>query len=189
VTFPAPSPDYLGPAKFHGEANNRPINRIVLHSTVGPTKTGSARGVAKYFRDSVTRPSSAHYVVDAGEVVQVVYDSVVAYHAPPNQHSIGVEMCDMPDEDSTKRWDDDDHRALLTRAARLVAELCLAYDVPPYFVDSEGLLAGHRGVTTHACVRDAWHETDHWDPGAWPRHRFMREVRKQYNAIKKAASK
>jgi hypothetical protein len=38
-------------------------------------------------------------------------------------------------------------------------------------------------------VRDAWHETDHWDPGAWPRHRFMREVRKQYNAIKKAASK
>ena len=90
MNYPAPNPPYLGPAKFHGGATNKPIDRITLHSTVGPTKAGSARGIAAYFRDTVTRPSSAHYVVDAAEVVQVVFDPVVAYHAPPNEHSIGV---------------------------------------------------------------------------------------------------
>lgn len=81
--FRPPSPPYVGPAKFQGDATNKPINRIVIHSTVSPTVPGGARAVASYFRTGVTRPSSAHYVVDPSEVVQVVYDSVVAYHAPP----------------------------------------------------------------------------------------------------------
>ncbi len=185
--YPAPNPPYLGPAKFYSTGGNKPINRIVIHSTVGPTKAGSARGIAAYFKHTVTRPSSAHYVVDAGEAVQVVYDGDTAYHAPPNTHSIGVELCDYPVADSAKRWADADHKALFKNAARLVAELCLAYDVPPWFVGSTRLRAGRRGVTTHAQVRDAWHETDHWDPGAWPRLAFMREVRRQVRAIKKAA--
>ena len=185
MNYPAPNPPYLGPAKFHGGATNKPIDRITLHSTVGPTKAGSARGIAAYFRDTVTRPSSAHYVVDAAEVVQVVFDSVVAYHAPPNEHSIGVEMCDYPSATSKDRWKDTDHKALLKRAARLVAELCLAYDVPPWFRDAAALKKGKRGVTTHAMVSDAWGQTDHWDPGMWPRRRFMREVRRQVRAIKR----
>jgi N-acetylmuramoyl-L-alanine amidase CwlA len=189
VNYEAPSPPYLGPAKFHGGADNKPVDRVVMHSTVGPTKAGSARGIAKYFRESVTRPSSAHYVVDADEVVQVVYDSVVAYHAPPNTHSIGVEMCDMPATGikAVLRWWDADHRAMIRQAARLVAGLCLAYDVPVQFVKSDGLRAGKRGITTHAQVSGAWHETTHWDPGAWPRGRFMRRVRREVKALRKAA--
>lgn len=189
TAYPAPAPPYVGPAKYHGEANNKPINRIVMHSTVGPTKAGSARGVADYFVHRVTRPSSAHYVVDAAEVVQVVFDSVVAYHAPPNTHSLGVEMCDYPSALNRLRWFGSDHRALLRNAARLVAELCLAYDVPPMFLTADGLRAGRRGITTHAMVRDAWHETDHWDPGSWPRRKFMRLVRREVGTIKKAAKK
>lgn len=184
--YPAPNPPYLGPAKYYSTGGNKPINRIVMHSTVGPTKGGSARGVANYFAHAVTRPSSAHYAVDAVEVVQVVFDGDTAYHAPPNAHSIGVEMCDYPHPTSGARWEDKDHKALLNNAARLVAELCLAYDVPPWFVGPVRLRLGRRGVTTHAAVRDAWHQTDHWDPGAWPRRAFMREVRRQVKAIKKA---
>lgn len=184
TVYPAPDPPYLGPAKFYSVGNNKPIWRIVMHSTVGPTHAGSARGVANYFVHTVTRPSSAHYVVDAGEVVQVVGDSDIAYHAPPNAHSIGVEMCDDPDADSAERWKDDLHQKLFANAARLVAELCLAFDVPPYFIGPIRLRLGRRGVTTHAKVSEAWHETDHWDPGAWPRRKFMREVRKQVREIK-----
>lgn len=187
TTYPAPNPPYLGPAKFHGDADNKPIHRIVMHSTVGPTKAGSARGVAEYFRRIVTRPSSAHYVVDAAEVVQVVYDSVVAYHAPPNTGSLGIEMCDYPSSINRLRWFGKDHRALLRNAARLVAELCMAYDVPAVLLKADDLLAGHRGITTHAAVRDAWHETDHWDPGSWPARKFIRLVRREIAAIERAA--
>jgi N-acetylmuramoyl-L-alanine amidase CwlA len=185
TAYPPPSPPYLGPAKYYSEGNNKPIWRIVMHSTVGPTKAGSARGVADYFVHSVVRPSSAHYVVDAGEVVQVVGDSDIAYHAPPNAHSLGVEMCDYPSATSGERWKDKDHQKMFALAVDLVAQLCLAYDVPPYFVGPIRMRLGRQGVTTHAKVSEAWHETDHWDPGVWPRRKFMREVRKRIREIKR----
>lgn len=186
MTFPAPSPTYLGPAAQYSPGGNKPIRRIVIHSTVGPTRAGSARGIASYFRNT-DRYASAHYAVDAREVVQCVFDGDVAYHAPPNTHSLGVELCDYPHPSSMKRWEDDDHKAMFKLATRLVAELCLAYDVRPWFVGPIRLRLGWRGVTTHAAVRDAWGQTDHWDPGMWPRRAFMREVRAQCKAIRKAA--
>ena len=181
--FAAPSPPYLGPANRYSPGGNKPITRITLHSTVGPTKAGSARAIAAYFRWT-DRPASAHYVVDAAEVVQVVFDGDTAYHAPPNAHSIGVEMCDNPSPTNILRWFDRDHRAMLKLTARLVAELCLAYDVPAEFRKADALRAGGHGVTTHAQVSKAWGQTTHWDPGAWPRRRFMRQVRRQIRAIK-----
>lgn len=187
MTFKPPAPPYLGPPKFHGGSDNKPINRIVIHSTVGPTKVGSARGVAAYFKTTVTRPSSAHYVVDAGEVVQVTFDSVEAYHAPPNLHSLGVEMCDFPDDRlprGLERWKDADHRSLLRRVIALTAELCLAYSVPAEFLTVSDLLAGKRGITTHNNVSHAFHESTHWDPGAWPQVEFMTRLQKRVTRLK-----
>ena len=54
---------------------------------------------------------------------------------------------------------------MLHRAARLVAELCLAYDVPAKKLSAGQLKAGQNGLCGHADVRDAWGETTHWDPG------------------------
>lgn len=172
---PAPAPPYVGPAANHGAADNKPIRRIVIHSTVSPCVPGGAHNVARYFR-TTTRDASAHYVVDPTTTLQVVYDSVVAYHAPPNQHSLGVELCDIPSQDLS-RWDGANHRLMLERAAELVAELCLAYQVPPYFRNAHQLRGGEAGVTTHAEVSLAWAQSSHWDPGAWPRRQFMRRVR------------
>lgn len=178
-----PAPPYVGPAANHGPANNKPIHRIVLHSTVSPCVPGGAANVARYFR-TTTRDASAHYVTDPTTTLQVVYDSVVAYHAPPNQHSLGVEMCDMPSLD-VDRWKDRAHRAMLDRTAELVAGLCLAYEVPPYFLNASLLREGRHGVTTHAEVSKAWGQTSHWDPGAWPRREFMRKVRSIYREADK----
>ena len=183
VSFPAPSPIYLGPAAHDSGPGNKPIHRIVLHSTVSDCEPGGARNIASYFR-SENAGGSAHYVVDPGEVVQVVFDDTVAWHAPPNRNSLGVEMCDRPHPDSKARWSDENHRAMLKRTARLVAELCLAYDVPPWFVGEARLRAGARGVTTHATVSKAFGQSTHWDPGAWPRFRFMRMVRAEVKNIK-----
>lgn len=174
---PAPAPPYLGPPAKSSRGDNKPISRIVIHSTVSSSKPGTARGIARYFR-SPTAGGSAHYVIDADETVQVAYDSVIAWHAPPNQGSLGVELCDDPsDPRGIKRWSDADHRAILERAAILVAELCLAYDVPARYVGPRRLARGWHGVTTHDAVSKAFSESTHWDPGAWPRRRFMGRVR------------
>ena len=177
TTIKPPSPPYLGPAAHTTPGDNRPIRRIVLHSTVGPTKAGSARAIARYFRGE-TAGGSAHYVVDASEVVQVVFDRVIAWQAPPNRGSLGVEMCDYPDRTTAARWKDADHKAMLDRTALLVAQLALAYDVPIRWRGVRGLKLGLTGITTHANVAVAFGQSTHWDPGAWPRRRFMRAVRR-----------
>lgn len=180
--YQPPSPPYLGPAAHTSDGTNKPIRRVVIHSTVSPCEEGQARKTAAYFR-SPSSGGSAHYCVDPGEVVQVVYDSVIAWHAPPNAQSLGIEMCEYPST-NVKRWDDLDHRKMLERTAKLTAQLCLAYGVPPWFRNSFQLRLGLRGVTTHNMVSKAWGQSSHWDPGAWPRRKFMRLVRKNIKAIK-----
>lgn len=189
MKFEAPAPAYLGPARRSSAGENKPIKRIVIHSTVSATKAGGARDIAAYFRGP-NAGGSAHYVVDPYEVVQVVFDSVIAWHAPPNANSLGVELCDFPAPGSKgmKRWRDAEHRLLFRRAVDLVAQLCLAYDVPPWFVGPIGLRLGRKGVTTHAAVSTAWRQSTHWDPGAWPRRAFMRAVRKRISELKKSTT-
>jgi hypothetical protein len=204
MNHPAPSPEYLGPAAHTSHGHNKPISRIVIHSTVSPCVPGGAKAIAAYFR-SPKAGGSAHYVVDPGEVVQVVFDDTIAWHAPPNQHSLGIEMCDMPSSLSLDhwkgelaatsndpqhgrrrnplRWLEPNHRKMLRHTARLTAQLCLAYAVPVRFLTADQLRAGEHGITTHANVSKAFHESTHWDPGVWPKRTFMREVRRQVAAL------
>lgn len=177
---PPPSPPYVGPpAKHSGTGNKRagffPIDRIVLHGTVSPAVKGGARAIGAYFR-SPNAGGSAHYVIDPGEVVQTAYDDVVAWHAPPNRHTIGVEFCD-PVTMNLARWDDPPHKAELRLGARLVAELCLAYNVPAVMLGPAQLRAGRRGICEHDDVSDAFGQSTHWDLGAFPRRRFAAMVR------------
>lgn len=197
--FTAPSPPYLGPAAHTSKGNNKPIERIVIHSTVSPCVPGGARKIAAYFR-SPNAGGSAHYVVDPSEAVQVVYDGVIAWHAPPNAHSLGIEMCDTPgpvlnDKPGTARfkalrrawrWAQPNQRRMLRRTAALTAQLALAYDVPLRFLTSAQLRAGAHGITTHNNVSQAFHQSTHWDPGFWPRRRFMRLVRREAERLRHA---
>ena len=186
-----PSPPYLGPAAHDSGRGNKPIHRIVIHATVSPCVPGQARRTAEWFRDPDSA-GSAHYVVDPGEVVQVVYDGVIAWHAPPNEHSIGVELCDALlslrwDREHAARWHDDAHERMLRRAARLVARLCLAYDVPIERLSADDLLAGRRGIAGHVDVSRAWGQSTHWDPGpSFPWAEFVQRVKRRAAKIRKA---
>lgn len=191
-----PAPAYRGPAAHTTPGHNKPIHRVVLHSTVSPCVEGGAEMIARYFK-SEGAGGSAHYVVDPAETVQVVYDDVIAWHAPPNQNSLGIEMCDIPGPipgDSRTsaafkaarkawRWTRPAQRQMLHNAAELTAQLCLAYDVPLIFLSASDLVAGKRGITTHNNVSQAWHQSVHWDPGFWPRRKFMRLVRQYAKAL------
>lgn len=189
-TFPPPSPPYLGPPAHHSGTGNKPIDRIVIHSTVSPCVPGGARRIAEYFR-SESAGGSAHYVTDPGETVQVAYDDVIAWHAPPNPHSIGIEMCDIPGPvpgaprgsaawaaaKRSWRWGKPNQMRMLNRTARLTARLCLAYDVPIRWLTPTRLAADQPGITSHANVSKAFGQSTHWDPGFWPRKQFMALVR------------
>lgn len=200
AAFSPPSPPFIGPPRHHGPRSNKPIHRVVIHSTVSPCEPGGARNIARYFI-STDRYASAHYITDPAETIQGLYDSFVGYAAPPNEHTLHIEMCDVPGPVPSDppgsarfkalkrawRWVRPNQRQMLKRTARLTAELCLAYDVPVVFLSVGALKAGRRGITTHANVSAAWRQSTHWDPGFWPRRRFMRMVRREVRAIRKGA--
>lgn len=177
MTIAPPAPPYLGPAAHTSSGSNKPIDRIVIHCTVSGCVYGGARDIARYFR-SQSAGGSAHYTVDPGEAIQSVYDGVIAWHAPPNGHSLGVELCD-PMTGPDSRWQDKNHEAMLQEAAVLVAQLCLAYGVPIVRLSVADLKAGKRGICGHVDVSGAFKQSSHWDPGpAFPWKHFMDLVRK-----------
>ncbi|GAA3172384.1 hypothetical protein GCM10010486_44730 [Nonomuraea roseoviolacea subsp. carminata] len=163
------------PAAKHGGTQTR-VTRIVIHATVSPCVEGGARAVARYFQ-SAGAGGSAHYTVDPGEVVASVRENVVAYHAPPNTGSIGVELCD-PQKGSSARWRDDEHEAMLRRAAALVRQVAARWDVPLRRLSVAQVKAGKAGICGHVDVSKAFGQTDHSDPGSgFPWDHFMELVR------------
>lgn len=194
--IPPPNPPYEGPAAHTSPGPNLPATRVVIHSTVSPCKPGGRHDISAYFR-SPASGGSAHYVTDPVAASQVVLDHTIAWHAPPNPHSFGIEMCDIPGPlpgdhfvkavwkaaMRTWRWRRPNQQAMLRVTAQLAAQLCAAYGVPPVFIGVRRLRAGRRGVTTHSCVSRAWGQSTHWDPGFWPRRRFMRLVRDYHHQL------
>jgi N-acetylmuramoyl-L-alanine amidase CwlA len=180
TAFQAPHPDLVA-ARWKGGAQTP--KDIVLHSTVTPCDFGWARKVAHFFATEDNK-TSAHYIVDPGEVIQCVGDHTVAYHCGFNQDSIAVEMCEFPSLLNLARWLSPKHIMMRKRAQRLVARLCLAYDIPPYYRGVKARLDGKHGVTTHNVMSKAFKQSTHWDPGAWPRRLFMRGVRKRIEVLK-----
>lgn len=156
-------------ASYHGGWQSS-VTRIVIHGTVSPCKSGGARSVANYF--ATHRTGSAHYVVDPGEIVQCVREGTVAYHAPPNTNTIGIELCD-PQSGSSSRWSDANHEAMLHRAAGLVKSVASRHNVPLHKIGPADLRAGKHGICGHVDVSNAWHLTDHVDPGGFPWSHFM----------------
>lgn len=170
-----PTPPYIA-ARWHGGAQSE-INFIVIHGTVSPTVDGGARSIARFFATEDNQ-TSAHYVVDPGEVIQCVYDHTIAYHCGHNANSIGVEMCD-PVDGPAERWADEPHQEMLARTADLVRDLCDSYGIPKVKLTPAQLRAGQKGIVGHADVRDAWpRSTTHYDPGpAFPWGQFIALVR------------
>lgn len=193
MRVPAPSPPYVGPPNNHGPATNRPIKRVVIHSTVSDCVPGGARTIARYFM-MTDRDASAHYIVDPAEIIQGLYDSFVGYAAPPNEGSIHIEMCDIPGPIPQApmrkkmrtywRWNRPNQKLMLDKTAYLTARICLHEGIPLKFLSVAALKNGEKGITTHDNVSQAFNQSTHWDPGFWPRYKFMRLVRKHAKILR-----
>lgn len=184
--YEAPSPEYHGPPKNHGGSGNKPIKRVTMHCTAGaePGVKGAARAIARYFHIT-DRYASAHYAADSLESVQCAWDAIICYHAPPNKGSIGYELCCSLANEGKGHWENAAHQAMLRIAAKDVAQLCLHFDLPIRKVGAIGLRLGRKGICGHNDVRDAWRQTDHWDPGPhFPWKQFIGMVKAEARKIK-----
>lgn len=166
-------------AKHFRQGGNTPITRIVIHDAEYPEKLTAAEDIAKYLQ-RVERKASAHYCCDADSIVQCVRDEDGAYHAPPNQHSIGIELAGYAKQ-TTEDWlDDYGTRMLRDQAAPLVRGLAAKHDVPLRWLTVEQVVAGWHGITSHNNVSLAFHQSTHTDPGGnFPIDQFMAWVKQE----------
>ena len=176
------------PAKYQGGKQTPTLS--VIHSTVGPTKAGSARAIARYGQNP-SSPASWHYAIDAAEVIQSVHDHTVAYHCGFNSDSLAYEMCDNPSRLTAIRWLGRDHKAMLDRTARAVARNHAAYGIPVRFLtdaqlrawNANGRRAKDGGIVTHDQMSRVFKRSTHWDPGKWPADKFLALVKKYHAAL------
>lgn len=150
---------FIAAKHYHPGGNANPT-RIVMHRTESTMRPGGARAVARYFA-STTKTVSAHLVCDPTEVIRSVRDEDVAYHAPPNSHTLGLEMCGYSRDDD---WHTPVGQAELALAAQAVALWCRQYALPAVWLTPTDLRAGVRGITSHANVARAFGQTTHTDP-------------------------
>lgn len=173
--------------------SNLPVTRIVIHATCPmlgfprASAAGQARSTARYFT-SAGSGGSAHYVEDVASEEHCVADSKIAWHAPPNGHSIGIEICadggsaaayrSKPSANYTReQWLSPQVWPAVKRAAARTRELCDRYGIPKVQLTSAQVRAGEKGICGHINVSEAFGQTDHSDPGpAFPWAEFMQEV-------------
>lgn len=168
---------------FHVTAGtNLPVTRIVVHATCPPkmpgttsSSAGQAHATAEYFT-SAGAGGSAHYVVDVAGEEHCLEENRIAWHAPPNEHSVGIEICGQSTY-TRAEWLSDAVWPAVARAASRVADLCARYNIPAVRLIAADLLAGRHGICGHNDVTQAWHQSDHTDPGPdFPWDRFITAV-------------
>jgi N-acetyl-anhydromuramyl-L-alanine amidase AmpD len=163
-------------------ANEPPLHRVVIHTAECDCSPGAATGIGNYFAQG-SSGGSAHYGVDPAAEGHYVHEAAIAWHAPPNQWSVGVEIAGRASF-TAAQWQQVNVQAALHRAAARTADLVHRYGLPVVWLSSADLLAGKRGITGHVCVSRAWHQSSHVDPGVnFPVRQFLQLVQAYLAAI------
>jgi N-acetyl-anhydromuramyl-L-alanine amidase AmpD len=163
-----PQPEYSGgsrfapahPSNYRKATQARTIDRIVIHITDGGSKIS---GTIAWFQDPKSHVS-AHYIVGQdGEVVQMVRNNDIAWHASQaNSRSIGIEHIANSGEDKDQKL----RRLMPSEAeyqasAALVAWLCAQFGIA---IDREHIV-GHSEISPRDhhddCPNSVW-DWDHY---------------------------
>jgi hypothetical protein len=172
-------------ARWYRKGGNLPVVRVVIHDEEHPFDDRSAEGVARMFSTS-SRAASCHWCVDANSEVGCVHEEDVAYHAPPNAHSVGIER-DGYATFTRDQWLSPYGRAAGLRQAQLAAEICVRHKIKPQRLtvaqlrQQGALLEADKpvpydltGICAHDDIRVAFGKTTHTDPGpGFPWDEFM----------------
>ena len=142
-------------SNFRKSTGPRVIKNVVIHITDG---AGSAFGTASYFHNEAIE-TSAHYVVGLrGEVIQMVREVDVAWHAHSvNSYTIGIE------HEARTKGDDKQHPeailptpSLYAASAALVADICDRHKLPRDRVTIQGHKQIDPKLTHDDCPDGVW---------------------------------
>jgi hypothetical protein len=170
------------PAYHRSPGGNLPPFRQVIHATCPPqpanaawswsSQAGMAVSTAHYFQEP-TSGGSAHYVADVGEIISCLPVDAVAWHAPPNPHTLGYEVCGQSSYTREQWLDPAVWPAVVLVAAQVKAD-AKRFGIPIHRLSVAEVQANHAGQCGHVDVSNAFHQSDHTDPGPnFPWDRFM----------------
>lgn len=161
-------------------SGGRDVKLVVIHTMESDEKPGTARAVAKWFAGASAPQASAHYCVDALEIVQCVAELDVAWGAPgANRNGIHVEHAGRASQD-VAGWEDAPSRAMLALSAPLVASICVRWGLPIVRPSLAEIAGGAKGVVGHWDVTRAFPAAKgtHTDPGAnFPWFEYLEQVK------------
>lgn len=146
-----------------------PIELIVVHDMEAPEARNTAENVAGWFGGPNPPMASCHYCIDIDSIVGSVKEEDTAFHAPgANANGIGLEHAGYARQTAIE-WGDPYSEQMLIGSAGLAADICQRRNIPPTYLPASVLSkyknGGIRGVTTHFDVSQAFHKSDHHDPG------------------------
>jgi hypothetical protein len=156
-------------AANYDEVANTPVTRIVFHATAGgrgfphESESGVAKNTASYFAKKTTQ-ASAHYVFDVENEEHCVPENRVAWHAPPNHASVGIEICAEATY-TREQWLSPEVWPAVELAAERARDIAARHNVPLIKRSAAELKAGAHGYCGHVDVSTAFHESSHTDPG------------------------
>ncbi|MBK3559305.1 N-acetylmuramoyl-L-alanine amidase [Streptomyces sp. MBT56] len=153
-------------AKWYGPGRSVPVRVIVIHDMEAPEGPNTAENVANWFRTMpASSKASAHVCVDNDSTVRCVADGDRAWHAPgANSDGLGIELAGYARQ-SRAEWLDPYSKAVIERAAKVVADWCEKYGIPARRLTVAELKAGKKGIVGHVDVSKAYGQTNHYDPG------------------------
>lgn len=151
------SPSDSGPRDPHA------CRLIVIHTNQGP-EMGSVEGLLRYMADPA-REVSYNVVVGAdGRIGRSNDDNYVPWSAGSPANEIGLHLCFLGYSEQTRaEWLD--APAQFDAAARVLRDWSDRYGIPLVKLSGAEMRAGRSGVGGHGDTVDAWHATDHTDPG------------------------
>lgn len=152
------------PNKYVGR--NSRLRLVVWHDMEAPEATTTAENIAHYFAKPTTR-ASAHICVDQDSVVECVKPDDTAWAAPgANSDGYQIELAGYARQ-SREEWLDAASQATIANAARAVAPVMRAHNIPARWLTDAQLRDGKsKGMVTHAQVSRVFRKSDHTDPGS-----------------------
>jgi len=134
----------------------------VVHTTEGET----AEGAAVWFSTPGLPPNeqgSSNVIVSDDICYRVLDDLIIPWAAPPfNTRGFHIEITGFAHWTSSE-WAS--HKKRVENAAYRAAIRCHRYSIPVIWRSPEDLRANRNGITSHANIDLAYHQSNHTDPG------------------------
>jgi len=154
---------------------------ILIHTPEFGETPGAARKIANY----CSRPDvigGYHFPVDPWEAFRCAPDTRLTNGAGgANTHSIHISIMGYAGQSSAE-WNDTYSKDSIKNAAVIAAQICRRYGIPVVRLTPQDMVAGKKGIGGHIDASNAFHKSDHWDPGpSFPWVLFFNEIKKYLN--------